>query len=331
MNGDATHKLASRKIAIIGEYDDIDLTRLATCLRKESVEVFQFELGYLAEDYSVEWFVGEPPVLRHQDQFLDIETLTKCDAVLFKLACMDERPVVDVRMEPKPDMLFATREWNTTVMTALQVLLDSTPGIACGSPLQTLWHDWKPLMLSRALAADVLVPPSLVTTQLPSSFTKRRLVAKAINAEPLIDNGQYYPTTLLDSRLIETLIGSHTLVPSFFQECIDRSVELRTMVIGKRLITARLRSDSDSIDIRYASDLAIEDIQIEDVGDTALGRFAQGCGFTYCCFDSIVDNRGDTWLTDVTPRGSWFWLETEDEPIITRIVATVLGMEGNTA
>jgi hypothetical protein len=312
------------EVCIIAEYDDPDLARLTALLEGVGVEAHVFELGRPADEYDIVWDVGVPPVLIHAHQTLDATTMNRCESVLFKLSSIDERPLVTLKMEPESDRRFAIREWHSTLMNALQALLDVVGVPSYGSPLQALWHDWKPLLLGQA-RERTSIPQTQIATRFTDLWSSRHaFVAKAINANPTIDDQRYFPTVSLSSDLVAELALHRSPAPTLVQQRLDREREIRRFVFGPVVLRVELDASRDYLDIRYAPDLRIDAVTVEPTGSTGLGSFLADRGFTYCAVDSILDETGREWLTDVTPRGSWFWLEKENEPVVSQAVADVL-------
>jgi len=312
--------MTNLKVVLIGEFDDSDLIRVRDQFATADHEVTFLPLGLSADDYEVSWEIGNSPVISHADTSIDVEVLNMSHGVLFKLWTMDERPLVASNLKDPSDRPFAEREWNATLLCAIQTLLGSTTSLTYGSPREAAWHDWKPFVLGEAIRAGLHVPATRIATA-HADFAES--VVKSVNANPSVADSEYFPTTAVTSE-VGLALRESTGVPNLVQKRVRRERERRVIVVGDRLLTVEFRVDSDVIDARYLDHFEITDAAITPARASALGRFAQHMGFSYCCFDCIIDSRNYEWLIDVTPRGSWQWLEEEDDPTISRLVAEIL-------
>jgi hypothetical protein len=311
------------RLTLIGEFDDLDFKRLSSEAERNKIEVALLPLGLKAERYDLQWpVVGAPSVSSH-DFHVSLEVLNASRAVFFKLWTMDERPLAAVEADDPPDQHFAEREWSAALKNAVECLMQGTSASTYGSPRETTWHDWKPFVLSRASSYGIRVPPTVIATSFDAISGEH--VAKAINANPQIEAGRYFPTTALHDELLSVLY-QRSGVPTLAQQKIRRQLERRIILLGDKLIVIDFKVPDEIIDARYAEEISIDEIRRESATRSSLGRLGHDLGFSYCCFDCLIDEAGEEWLVDITPRGSWHWLEDERDPVISReILRTIMG------
>src|SRR5438128_1782431 len=112
-------------VVLFGAYDDTDLQHLAACLVERGVQAEWFQLGRAAEEYGVSWTLTGLPDLRWRGVAVDISRLDSAIGVVFKLARVHERDLATVRLGSGADDAFGAREWNTTFLNAIQILIDT--------------------------------------------------------------------------------------------------------------------------------------------------------------------------------------------------------------
>lgn len=313
--------MTEEPVTLIGEFDDLDLDRLRRELEHCGHEVHFLPLGRYADEYEIAWDLSDSRIVRHGTTTVTLSTLNDSHAILFKLWTMDERPLVAIEPEDGDDHAFAAREWKAALSSALDHLLARTSSRAYGSPREASWHDWKPRMLAEAVQFGCRVPQTAIAMNLNANAQSS--VVKPINANPLVFDGSYFPTTAIDEE-IALALKTRTGVPNLVQHRVRRDRERRSILLGDRLLTIEFRLAVDIVDARYAEAFDIIDIVDSPASSTLLGRFAHTMGFSYCCFDCIIDANSTEWLIDVTPRGSWHWIEDDNDPTVSQLIVEVL-------
>ena len=108
------------------------------------------------------------------------------------------------------------------------------------------------------------------------------------------------------------------LSPSIFQPYVDKAYELRCVVMGERIFTAKLDSQAHECtrtDWR-AGDVEDEQVRHEvfDLPEhvqAGLQRLMRSFGINFASIDMIVTPDGDFVFLDLNPNGQWLWLEEE--------------------
>lgn len=314
-----------KSVVLIGEYDDEDIARLHIILNRRGVEVSFLPLGLSSQEYRIEWIFGQEPVIEACGTVLNGAVMERSQGALFKLARMDERVLSDYSNGTEAEIDFAHREWDASLLNAIETLTRSSTSPTYGSPRDTSWHHWKPFALHKAIELGIRVPKTIITNS-PDLALSNPLVTKSINSNALVEAARYFPTSRLDDILLHSISGQRLEVPSIFQSEVIRESEIRTIVFGENAFERKVKSSSSNVDIKYAEDRSVSSIGRSSRTD-ALIHLTSSLGLTFCCFDTIVDMTGIEWLVDVTPRGSWHHYETEEKFEISEEVASLLSGE----
>ena len=120
------------------------------------------------------------------------------------------------------------------------------------------------------------------------------------------------------------------LCPMTFQENVPKEVELRVTVMGRRVFTASIDSQSEeraTHDWRREGARMIEQWQVhelpEDVEERLLG-LCDRLGLNYGAIDLILTPEGRYVFLEINPSGEWFWLEHHPGFPLSRALAEVL-------
>ncbi len=314
-----------KSVVLIGEYDDEDLARLRKILGRRGVDVSFLPLGLSSKEYRIEWIFGRGPVIEACGTVLDRAVMERSQGTLFKLARMDERVLSAYSNGTDAEIEFAHREWNASLLNAIEALIRSSTSPTYGSPRDTSWHHWKPFALQKAIELGIRVPKTIITNS-PDLALSNPLVTKSINSNAFVEAGRYFPTSRIDDSLLHLISGQRLEVPSIFQSEIIKDNEIRTIVFGETAFERLIKSSSSNVDFKYAEDRSVSSIGRSSRTD-ALIQLASYLGLTYCCFDTMVGRDGIEWLVDVTPRGSWHYYETAEKFGMSEEVASLLSGE----
>lgn len=116
--------------------------------------------------------------------------------------------------------------------------------------------------------------------------------------------------------------------PGIFQERVAKTHELRVTVVGARLFSVKIESQSNAattLDWRRAPfDIAYEAIEIPSAIATKIRAVMETFGLIYGAFDFIVTPEGDYVFLEVNPAGQYLWLEAMTGLPITAAIADAL-------
>ncbi len=198
--------------------------------------------------------------------------------------------------------------------------------------LQTLWvgqpsrlrqAEVKAVQLAEAAKAGLATPTTLISNdpERATAFVQalgdtdcaiKPLVATRVDSE----EGARLPLTKILPR--GYALDSVALSPSIFQPYVEKAFELRCVVMGERVFTAKLDSqahETTRTDWR-AGDVEDEQVKHEvfDLPESVqagLQRLVRSFGINFASIDMIVTPDEDFVFLDLNPNGQWLWLEEE--------------------
>jgi glutathione synthase/RimK-type ligase-like ATP-grasp enzyme len=198
--------------------------------------------------------------------------------------------------------------------------------------LQTLWvgqpfklrqAEVKAVQLAEASKAGLTTPTTLISNdpERAAVFVEalrdtdcaiKPLIATRVDSE----EGARLPLTTILPR--GHALDSVAPAPSIFQPYIEKAYELRCVVMGERIFTAKLDSqahESTRKDWR-AGDVEDEEMEHEvfDLPErvqAGLHRLMRSFKINFASIDMIVTPEGEFVFLDLNPNGQWLWLEEE--------------------
>ena len=193
--------------------------------------------------------------------------------------------------------------------------------------LQTLWvgqpfklrrAEVKALQLAEASKAGLLTPATLISNDPERAAAFVGALGEADCAiKPLIatrvdgEEGARLPltTTLPRGHALDSVAAA----PTIFQPYIEKAYELRCVVMGDKIFTAKLDSqahESTRKDWR-AGDVEHEVFDLPERVQAALHRLVRSFEINFASIDLIVTPEGEFVFLDLNPNGQWLWLEEE--------------------
>jgi glutathione synthase/RimK-type ligase-like ATP-grasp enzyme len=198
--------------------------------------------------------------------------------------------------------------------------------------LQTLWvgqpfklrqADVKAVQLAEASKAGLTTPTTLISNDPGRATAFVEALGDADCAiKPLIatrldgEEGARLPLTTILPR--GHALDSVALSPSIFQPYIEKAYELRCVVMGEKIFTAKLDSQAHA---STRTDWRAGDVEDEQVGyevfdlpervQAALHRLMRSFGINFASIDMIVTPEEEFVFLDLNPNGQWLWLEEE--------------------
>lgn len=194
-----------------------------------------------------------------------------------------------------------------------------------GQPFKLRRAEVKALQLSAASLAGLATPATLISNDPEQAATFVDTLGDGECAvKPLIatrvdsDQGARLPltTTLPRGHALDSVAAA----PSMFQPYIDKAYELRCVVMGDRILTAKLKSQEKASarkDWRAAAvaegegDVAYETFDLPRDIAAKLQRMMRSFEINFASIDLIVTPGGEFVFLDLNPNGQWLWLEEE--------------------
>ncbi len=136
-------------------------------------------------------------------------------------------------------------------------------------------------------------------------------------------------TTLQDISNAPAEAFSQTV--SFVQEYIEKAFELRVTVVGDRVFSCRIDSqsqqdDTGKIDWRqgYGNGIGWSQYELPNNISCKCLEYLHKMGLNFGCFDFIVTPSGEYVFLECNPNGQWLWVELETGLPISQAIAAWL-------
>lgn len=98
------------------------------------------------------------------------------------------------------------------------------------------------------------------------------------------------------------------MVPHLFQAVVNKSADLRVLVIGREVFAVRIESGMLDWRMDYTA-LSYRVVDLPCRVEKALQAYLEHYGLVSGSFDFAVDKAGDLWWLELNPNGQWGWLE----------------------
>ena len=193
--------------------------------------------------------------------------------------------------------------------------------------LQTFWvchphklqrADIKALQLAEASKAGLKTPSTLISNQpaKAAAFVDRLEEAECA-IKPLnttgVSNEQGYRLPLTTTLPKGYPLDSVALAPNIFQPYVHKAAELRCVVIGKNIFSAKLDSQANENTRKdwRGGDCQHEPFSLPEQVEASIHRLMDSFGINFASLDMIVTPEGEFVFLELNPNGQWLWLEHE--------------------
>lgn len=140
-----------------------------------------------------------------------------------------------------------------------------------------------------------------------------------------------YTKRLKSAELTKDALRSIQVAPSFFQEYVDKAVELRLTVVGNRIFSCKIYSqelDCAKEDWRRGitkrGTVRHELFSLPKEIEKKCLRLMRNLDLTFGCIDMILTPEGNYVFLEVNPNGQWGWIEQMTGAPISRSIAELL-------
>lgn len=192
--------------------------------------------------------------------------------------------------------------------------------------------DSKPAQLYAAREVGFEIAPTVITNnpdEVRAFLAQSRAPAiyKGLSQPLNMEPGKALFTGQLTDKEIANL-DAISLTPGIFQTCIEKAYEVRTTVVGSKIFSAKINSQSNDgtkMDWRRSPfEVTYEAIDLPREIETKLHAFMESFGLVYGAFDFIVIPDGRYIFLEVNPAGQYMWIEYATGLQITAALADVL-------
>jgi glutathione synthase/RimK-type ligase-like ATP-grasp enzyme len=207
--------------------------------------------------------------------------------------------------------------------TTLAALFGSLQTLWVGQPSRLRHADIKPLQLAEASRAGLKIPATLLS----NDPTRAAAFVDALGdtecaIKPLIatraNDGEADRLPLTTTLPRGHSLDSVALAPTILQPYVEKAYELRCVVIGERIFSAKLNSQVNEVtrkDWRAGNidegELEHEVFELPGHVEAALRRLMRSFGINFASIDMIVTPDDEFVFLDLNPNGQWLWLEIE--------------------
>lgn len=143
---------------------------------------------------------------------------------------------------------------------------------------------------------------------------KKQVIIKPLAQSKIINRNstQFLFSNLLKEEHINS-IDNFELTPCIYQEKIEKKIELRITVVGKKLFAAAVKSqenENTKIDWRR-DDLIFFPIEIPNDIEKICLQLVENLNLKFGAIDMILDSNGNYIFLEINPNGQWAWIETQ--------------------
>jgi glutathione synthase/RimK-type ligase-like ATP-grasp enzyme len=200
----------------------------------------------------------------------------------------------------------------------LQALCETLQTLWVGHPHRLRRAEVKALQLVKASEAGLKTPHTLISNDRAEVTTfVDALGATECAIKPLVTlgvsnaDGYRLPltTTLPRGHSLDSVVAASTI----FQPYVAKAFELRCVVMGERIFSAKIHSQGDETtrtDWR-AGQPHYEVFELPDEVQASLRRLVASFGLNFASLDMIVTPEGEFVFLELNPNGQWLWLELE--------------------
>ena len=223
-------------------------------------------------------------------------------------------------------------EWNAFLRSLYSTLGDRW----FSHPIDIVTAEDKPRQLKIAVQIGFNVPASIITndiSEVQKAFSKYKLVAKPLNRAILeVDGTEHVVFTSEMESLTEADRLSISTTPVIFQRFVDKVLDVRVTVVGKRVFPVAIHSQTTKetrIDWRRGANpnLRHEVIGISEEIQEKCIRIVEAQNLRFGAIDLVRDQNGEFWFLECNPNGQWAWIENRTGlPIAAAIVDELVAL-----
>ncbi|MGH9414101.1 MAG: MvdC/MvdD family ATP grasp protein [Terriglobales bacterium] len=321
-------------ILALTEFNDSTAMAVAGHLRSRGEEVVVFPTRLFPQEVRVTLSAGP---MQRCGQLLNV---AGCSRDLEHVSSVWYRAVLPPEESPElspEDRDFVHRESAHVIRTLWQLLADR---FWINPWARMVCAESKPFQLAIASRVGLEIPASLVTNDPDHAISFFDSMGGRVIYKALTPYEKFSPTRVggiskmiftnpvARADLVESA-GSVRMGPCLFQELVEKEFELRVVVVGRRLFTAAIDSQTVAgarYDWRHATDgpPASRKFNLPPAVAEKLLALMEHLGLEFGCVDMIVTPSGHYVFLEVNANGQWFWIEEETGMPICEAVAESL-------
>jgi glutathione synthase/RimK-type ligase-like ATP-grasp enzyme len=146
-------------------------------------------------------------------------------------------------------------------------------------------------------------------------MSNEQTIIKPVN-KGRVNNNQYKSKLIFTSLIPENIpkqLDNFQILPGILQEYISKDYEIRITVVGNKLFSAKVDSQTDNetaIDWRKKK-LKFERCEIPKDLEEKCFKMLKELNISFGAFDFIKSTDGEYYFLEVNPNGQWVWIEND--------------------
>jgi len=203
-------------------------------------------------------------------------------------------------------------------MATLNAVYEGLQTLWVGQPSRLRRADIKALQLAEASKAGLKTPHTLISNDPAKAAAFIGMLGETKCAvKPLValgvSNEQGYRLPLTTTVPADYSLDTVAMAPNIFQPYIAKMTELRCVVIGEKIFSARINSqaNADTLMDWRAGDCEHEIFSLPEDVETSIQRLMNSFGINFASLDMILTPEGEFVFLELNPNGQWLWLEEE--------------------
>ena len=319
-------------LLIVTNKEDYTADFLIIELHKRNVEFFRFNTEEFPSSVAMTWEMNNGGVLGHfqaGNKRIDFQSI---DSVWFR------RPV-----SPVPEKCISSAiDRNFVIQESHEFLEGIWRTLDCfwvSRPDALRTAESKMLQLKKAGQFGFKISPTIVSNSPEKAYaflSKRTVIYKPLDKARIdrVDHTGLIFTSLVgetEARYLENV----RLAPSLFQGFIEKRVDIRVTVIGKKVFAVEiLAAEPDQIKYDWRrimpTELRFIRHELPDEISRKCVQLASDLGLQFGAIDLIQTQTGDYFFLEINPNGQWAWIQQMNPEIELREALVDLLVTGMT-
>jgi hypothetical protein len=311
-------------ILVVGQHPDPHIETVCAILRSKGVSVCVLDRhsteGHVSFEISDSGYRG---LLRAHDLTIDLEEIS-CVWWRVKPATPIEFPGGEGTLTEA----FRAKEWNA-LLRSLPAWLPRARWInpILGPELPRA----KPAQLLLAREVGFAIPDTVISNavdDVADIFSRHeRVIYKTLDSFVIPPDKIIY-TNIAEKDDVLSRSEQIRLAPCMFQEFVNKRYELRVTVVGDRVFSVAIDSQSDArTQIDWRRDQGRGMYSAIDIAEPVISQmraFMDRAALSYAAFDFAVTPDGEPVFLECNPGGQWLWLEKATGLPISEALADLL-------
>lgn len=314
-------------VLIITNKGDVTTDFIVRELKSQNIPFFRLNTEEITKSISLSFNLDKSEFF-----IVDKDSKTKYDCLRFTSVYYrrPEIPIVDIIGLSSGEELFIRNEL-TFFLEGLYKILKHASWF---SPVYAIREaENKVYQLLKAREIGFLVPKSILTTEYDDALkfynsTLSNCIIKPIKSGLI--NEAKNDKVVFTSKIEEFPEDESSIqnCPSFLQEHIEKTTDLRVTVVGNKLFATEILSqdnENTKVDWRRGENVLIHrKVSLrEDIQDKCI-QLVNELKLKFGAIDFIIDKKGNYIFLEINPNGQWAWIEHQTNYPISKEIVEIL-------